>query len=222
MGSPNATNSGLIEYHVESVIHHGWAIYMASLTEFTKLFPGVSTARVGKWFTELSQQKPRIGLAWTRGSATFPEMIVMLESETPSNEPLGQRTYVRTVDNREIQQELLQQTVSIEVRARTPEATIAAARVVRAVINLATEAFVEAGYVVISYLGTDALTPEQMMMAEQYGLAGISLRRVRYSFTGMVDTPETEAPPEGINWFVLQDDLTTLAGDPGGVVPYDG
>ena len=221
MGSPTATNTGFIEYHVEQVLNRGWTLYMSSLTEFAKLFPGVASGRISKWFTELAAQKPRIVMAWTRGGPTFPELVVTLESETPLNEPLGQRAYVRTADNREIQQELVQQQISIEVRTRSPEATVAAARIVRAVMSLATEAFEAAGYPIVNYSGSDSLSPEQMMMAEQFGLAGISVRRLRYSVTAMVDTPEVEAPPEPINWFVLHEDLT-LAGDPGGVVPYEG
>lgn len=221
MGNPTATNTGLVEYHVEQVLNRGWGLYMSSSTEFAKLFPGVSSGRITKWYSELAAQKPRIVMAWTRGGPTFPELVVSMESETPMNEALGQRTYVRAADNREVQQELVQQQVSIEVRTRSPEATVAAARVVRAIMSLATEAFEAAGYPVVSYSGSDSLTPEQMMMAEQFGLAGISVRRLRYNITAMVDTPEVEAPPEPINWFVLHEDLE-LAGDPGGVVPYEG
>lgn len=221
MGSPTATNTGIVEYHIEQVLHRGWTLYMASAVEFAKLFPGVDTGRITKWYNELTQQRPRISLAWSRGGPTFPEFVVFLESESLLNEPLGQRAYVRDADVREVQQELLRLSTVIEVRTRSPEATIAAARVVRAIMSLATEAFETAGYPVVSYMGADALTPEQMMMAEQFGLAGISLRRLRYDFHAMVDTPEVTAPPEPIDWFVLHEDLT-LAGDPGGVVPYEG
>lgn len=221
MGSPNATNTGISEYHVEQVLHRGWTIYMSSAVEFAKLFPGVDPARVSKWHAELAQQRPRIALAWSRGGPSFPEFVVLMESESVLNTPLGQRTYVRESDGREIHQELVRQTLVIEVRTRSPEATIAASRVIRAIMYLATEAFEVSGYSVVSYAGSDALTPEQMMMAEQFGLAGISVRRIRYELTAMVDTPEPTPPAEPIDWFVLHEDLT-LAGNPGGVVPYEG
>ena len=214
------TGAGIFDYHTLLALRQGWKVYSSSQSQFNKLFPGVNNATLTAWFQALTAKELVFEEASRRGPPKLPGVVVWLESEGPDREALGQDTYLRAADNTWIQQLLVRQTISIEIRTQSPELTRALSVVIRAVMNLAVNAFNKAGYPIVDYLGHTALTFEEQMIAEQAGLAGIALRTLRYRSMAMVDIPEATPAPEGVDWFVLADDMN-LAGIPGGVVPYE-
>lgn len=217
--SATQTGAGIFDYHVLLALRSYWKMFASDQTKFNKLFPGVAPATITQWFTALTTKQLRFEEASRKGQPVIPGVVVWLESEGPDREPLGQDTYLRQADNTWIQQVLVRQTVAIEVRTQSPEVTRALTVIVRAIMNLAVSSFNKVGYPLVDYVGHQSMTFEEQMIAEQVGLSGVALRTLRYRALAMVDVPEMTESPQPIDWFVLQDDLS-LAGTPGGVVPY--
>lgn len=216
--SATQTGAGIFDYHALLALRQGWRIYANNQSQFNKLFPGVNQTTIDTWFQALTSKELTFEEASRRGPPRIPGVVVWLESEGPDREPLGQDTWLRAADNTWIQQILVRQTISIELRAQSPEVVRALSVVIRALMNLAVSAFNKIGYPLVDYIGHTAMTFEEQMIAEQSGLAGISLRTLRYRSMAMIDIPEVTEAPGAIDWFVLADDMQ-LAGIPGGVVP---
>jgi hypothetical protein len=216
--SATQTGAGIFDYHALLALRQGWRIYATNQSQFNKLFPGVNQTTIDTWFQALTARELVFEEASRRGPPRIPGVVVWLESENQEQEPLGQDTWLRTADNTWIQQILVRQTIAIELRAQSPEVVRALSVVIRAVMNLATNSFNKIGYPLVDYIGHTTMTFEEQMIAEQAGLAGISMRTLRYRSMAMIDIPEVTEAPEGIDWFVLADDMQ-LAGIPGGVVP---
>ncbi len=218
--SATQTGAGIFDYHTLLALRQGWKVYSGNQSQFNKLFPGVSNATLNTWFAALTAKELTFEEASRRGHAAIPGVVVWLESEGPDREALGQDTYLRDADNTWVQQLLIRQVVCIEIRTQSPELTRVLSVVLRAVMNLAVSAFNKVGYPLVEYIGHVGMSFEEQMLAEQAGLSGICLRTLRYRSMAMIDIPEATPAPEGIDWFVLASDMS-LAGIPGGVVPYE-
>lgn len=218
------TGSGILDHHVLMALHQGWKILAADSSKFTVLFPGDLAAVAQQWWTSLNssdqEKQLQIRLHGTRGVPSALSIIVKLENETVINSPLGEVTHFK--EHRPIHQMIMAQSVLVEVAGPTPELARALSIGVRAVLQCAKFSFLKAGYLDFTLVSTEGLSPEEMLIAEQVGLAGLCIRRMHYSAQAHVDIPDIAATAQDIDWFALRNDLKTVDGLAGGVIPYGG
>lgn len=211
-------NAGILDYHIMLALQQGWkAYYKSDAAQFAKLFQGVSSAVLTKWHAGLTARDLQVRLDNARGEMTLPCVVVRLESEAMTMIPFGTSM---TIGGELCHPFLLNQRATVEIRTPTPELTRALAVVVRAVLHLARGQFCKnIGYNHFSFEGGGALSPEEQYIAEQSGLAGITLYRMAYTAESEGSIPDPVGLPEAIDWFVLAEDESTVDGLPGGVVP---
>lgn len=215
----SAGNSGVLDYHMLMALQQGWNTrYKGNLTNFSKLFKGISAPVILEWYTALNTRELQIRIEGSKGTPTFPSVVVKLETETMSDYPIGTGYEIGGEYGYSF---IVTQAASVEVRGLTPETTRALAVVVRAILHAARQAFVKgAGYSEIIYDGAEALSPEELYVAEQNGLASICSWISRYTAKTFVWIPEVD-PLEIIEWFVQAKDIVDEDGLAGGVNPVE-
>lgn len=219
------TGSGILDHHVLMALVQGWKTFSADFDKFALLFPGdIKASVVNQWWKELTsvQQERRLDFRvhGSRGVNAYPSVVVKLENESLENNPLGEITHF--TEKTPIHQMLLRQQVLVEVVSMSPESTRALCVVVRAILQCAKKHFIRAKYRDFAFQSAEGLSPEEQLIAEQMGMAGICVRRMHYSALAHVDIPDVFEQGQDIDWFAWRDDIVDVAGHKGGVLPYGG
>ena len=207
--------AGLLDLHTLMSLQNGWDVYKNSEVYFKELFVGVQDSLLTEWHASLSAHSPEFRAHAAPGAEHFPLVVVKLEGEQLVQEPLGGVGYEGD-DGRLREEMLVRQTVLLVVLSKNPELTRALHVVCRAVMQLARNSFLKAGYLDLSYEGAEELEPDEELVAEDMGMF---VRKQRWSSQSIVTIPHIEVPATK-NWFVLRSDLNQN-GNSGGVRSSD-
>lgn len=224
MSNKGFGGAGIFDYHVMTALQQGWAtLYKSNLGNFKELFSGVSDTVLTSWHTKLTEKDLAVRLTGARGATTFPSIVVQLESEDIIEWPIGGAKPIKLGKGDKEQwgfPMIAQQGVLVEVRAPGPEAARALAVVVRAIMIIAHQHFLDtANYVEVQYQGMSAMSPDEEYIAEQAGFAGIGVVRLRFAGKAKIWVPDPTVVHTPMTWVIQADDLTTDDGVQGAVTP---
>lgn len=176
---------------------------VASQSAFRGLFAGLQSGVADDWRTVLANRPAKVRLAYGRGHDQFPLVVVQMQSERNTNEPLA--GFGQVLDNGLVEDgTVVEQTLSLTVLAQTAEITRALATVVRAACFESRDLFLREGYVDFRYVGAEALLPEEELIAEDQG---VFVRRLSVSLKEQVCVPSLEDAPTPVKLLVAASDL---------------
>lgn len=210
-------NTGDADIHVLAVLFNGWNnIYKQSSAAFKKQFVGTADAELTTWFNKLTAKPIQFVLANQRATASYPEVSCWIDGETQEEHFLGTDYLYDGVYGTVF---FAGTNITIELRTQGPELSRALRRIVRAMMTSARLYFVkEHNYQDVIYKGGQLIGPDEQQLAEQSGLAGITIWRLYFKVTANVFIPNPLEPEEIMTWFAQANDIVTPDG-PGGIVP---
>jgi hypothetical protein len=109
---------------------------------------------------------------------------------------------------------ILSQRIRISTLAQSPELARALHVVCRAIMQVSIQDLTQAGYTAVEFDGTDELSVEEMLAAEEMG---IYVRHQTWSAMSQVEIRGWTATAATKPWFVLGNHNTTSTGESGGV-----
>lgn len=210
--------STLLDYHIENAIRQTYKVYLDTPEAFAELFPGVSSGLLTEWRTAMAARPPAVVPAFARGVDTFPLIWVRMESTDLVNQPLGDEV-CRDAQGRRVDQMIMSQRVLISIFAQTPMALRCWHMLVLAIMQVTKKHLLTAGYHDCRWENADEFSTDETQVGEQWGLAGVTCRHLRYFGQSQPDFTHWDSSTTVKDWYVLSADEKTVGGNPGGVVP---
>jgi len=209
----------LLDYHVTYCVDRGYKLYRDNYDAFAYVFPGVAPTVLADWWAAYKNAEPAVKGALDRGISQFPLILVTMESDDIRHQPLGDQVF-RDTDRRRVDQHIADQQVKLTIFAQSPTLLRIWYEILIHTLQWATKHMLKAGYVDFRILSADDFNADEEAVAEQYGLAGVTMRSI--SCVGMTHRDIKhwdDVAPLPKTWFTLASDQVTEDGQPGGVSP---
>lgn len=210
----------IFDLNIINAISSGFGYYRTRETDFNALFNGVNESVLSAWFAELNTHFPAFRTRNSRGVDEAPMLVVSPLSENVTQTMIGDYDS-RNANGVGIDSYLVRETVEIMILAKSPDMVRVYQVLTRASIAIARRPLHSAGYHLVEYGGSDALTPEEELSAEELGLF---VRRLTVSGDHRVSIPIPPASEftvpvySGSDIVVLTADQESDDGIKGGVV----
>jgi len=208
----------LFELHLVNAIHNGVESYKQDIAAFRALFFGVSEETLNSWHQELLDNSPNFRTGTTTGVEQFPMVLVLSGAETVDQRFLDNFAS-RDSDAQSTSVYFVSETAQVHVLTKHPDLTRVLHVICRAAFEQARQGFLQNGYHNVSYQGSDALSVEERLSAEEMG---VYMRRLNFSAASPVKIPlEVSAEPaatrDELNILVLAEDQKSATNVTGGV-----
>lgn len=207
----------LFELHLVNAIHNGVESYKQDINSFKALFFGVSDETLNSWHQELLSNSPHFRTATSTGVEQFPMVLVLSGAETVDQRFLDNFAS-RDSSNQSTSVYFVSESAQVHILTKHPDLTRVLHVICRSAFEQARQGFLRNGYHNVSYQGSDALSVEERLSAEEMG---IYMRRLNFSAASPVLIPlEVSAEPSAerreLDILVLSTDNKTVAGISGG------
>jgi hypothetical protein len=209
----------ILDLHVVQAVSAGFRYYKDNEAAFNKLFVGVGAQTLSAWYADfVGDHYPTIRSRHAQGTAQAPLLTVIPQSEAVTQELLGDYGGVNE-EGESLDTYMITESVEIALFARTPDMARVYHVVSRAALALARRPMHRAGYHVFRYDGSDPLSPEEDLAAEELGIT-VKRQRVRGEYKVQIPIPsdvEYGGSSTYDNVIVLSDTFTNDNGVQGGV-----
>ena len=211
--------SALLDWHVEYCIQRGYKLYRDNQDAFNYVFPGIDATVLADWWTTFKATPPAIKGVMDRGVDRYPLILVTMESDDITYQPLGDMVFMDT-DRRRVDQHIANQLVKVTIFAQTPTLLRIWYEIIIHCLQWSTKHLLKAGYTDFRINNADDFSVDEDAIGEQYGLAGVTMRSISCVGITQRDIKHwDEVYPADLPWFTLAADETTPDGKPGGVEP---
>lgn len=211
----------ILDLHVVQAISAGLRYYKENEPAFIKLFLGVAPSTLSAWYSDFTAgHYPTVRSRHAQGTAQAPLITVIPQAEAVTQELLSDYGGTNS-DGEALDVYMISESVELALFAKSPDMARVYHVVCRAALALARRPMHRAGYHVFRYDGSDPLSPEEDLAAEELG---ITVKRLRVRGEYKVQIP---IPPDvehgGValfdNVLVLSDTFQNENGVQGGVTP---
>ena len=193
----------ILDLNMLSSLSSGFLYYKSRENEFKALFKGVATSTLSTWFSEFSEHFPTFRTKNARGSDEAPMLVVSPQSENVQQTVLGDFEK-RGTDGIAHDTYLVRESVEILIIARSADMARVYHVIARASIAIARRPLHRAGYHLIEYGGSDGLSLDEELSAEELGLY---IRRLNVSGDHRVSIPIPAASEFNVPVYTGQDIL---------------
>lgn len=159
----------ILDLNILSAMSSGFAYYKTRQDEFNALFKGVAQSTLNTWFSEFTEHFPTFRTRNARGSDEAPMLVVSPQAENVQQNVLGDFER-RGSDSVAVDTYIIRETVEVLIVARSPDMARVYHVLARASVAIARRPLHRAGYHLIEYGGSDGLSPEEELSAEELGL----------------------------------------------------
>ena len=208
----------LFELHLVNAIHNGIEAYKQDQAKFKALFFGVNDTTLGTWHQELVDNPPHFRTATATGIEQFP-MVLVISGEESVDQRFLDNFGTRSGVSGAVSAFFVSESAQVHILSKHPDLTRVLHVLCRAAFEQARQGFLSSGYHDVQYRGSDALSVEERLAAEEMG---IYMKRLNFSASSPVNIPlETAAEPSGelrsLDVLVLASDQKSAANVQGGV-----
>jgi hypothetical protein len=213
----------ILDLHVLQAVSSGLKYYKEREAAFKALFVGVGDATLSAWYSDFTgEHYPSVRSRHAQGTAQAPLITIIPQAETVTQELLGDFGGIDS-QSQALDTYMISESVELALFARSPDMARVYHVLCRAAIALARRPMHRAGYHVFRYDGSDPLSPEEDLAAEELGIT-VKRQRVRGEYQVQIPIPPNAEYGDTTtyeNVLVLGDTYTTDDGVQGGVTPSD-
>jgi len=159
----------IFDLNILTALSSGFTYYKTRQSDFNALFKGVAQSTLNAWFSEFTEQFPTFRTRNARGTDEAPMLVVSPQAENVQQTVLGGFEQ-RGSDAVAIDTYLVRETVEVLIVAKSPDMARVYHVLARASVAIARRPLHRSGYHLVEYGGSDGLSPEEELSAEELGL----------------------------------------------------